>query len=200
MVDKDKYRKVVEKRSSGSDEKSGKDDEIRITAKGRTALYVTYAGKLMTEKNLDSFTLKATGVALATAVTVAEVLKRRYKGLHQITKLGVVEVTDNWEPKDAAAGLEPITTSRNVSFIEITLSTKELDKADKGYQEPLDESLVEEVDGETEQKKGERRGKGNGKGGKGKEKGGKEKGGKRSSGKRGSKGKGKKEKNGTSPE
>ena len=41
-----------------------------------------------------------------------------------------------------------ITSKRNVSFIEITLSKKELDKANIGYQEPLDPSLVVEVDPE----------------------------------------------------
>merc|ERR1711920_934800 len=98
------------------------------------------------EKEMKSFTVKATGTALATAVTVVEVIKRRFKGLHQITKLGSVEVTDEWEPLEE--GVDPVTGTRSVSFIEIVLSKKELDKSDKGYQEPLDESLVTEYDPE----------------------------------------------------
>jgi len=204
----EKYRRVPKKAAT---EKSA-DDEIRITAKGRTATYVTYASKLLNEKAMETFTLKATGAALATAVTVAEVIKRRFKGLHQITKLGSVEVTDEWEPLEE--GLDPVTGTRAVSFIEIVLSKQELDKSDKGYQEPLDESLVQEFDpeevargkprnkeGDGERKskgKGKRdskgKGKGKGKDGKGKGKG-KSKGkgkGKGKSGKKGSgKGKGK---------
>jgi len=171
------------------------DDEIRVTAKGRTATYVSYASKLFNEKEMDEFTLKATGAALATAVTVAEVIKRRFKGLHQITKLGSVEVIDEWEPLEE--GLDPVKNTRNVSFIEITLSKKMLDTKHIGYQEPIDESLVVEMDpddmikggprkprssdGEDGEKKRKGKGKGKGKKGKGKGKeGGKGKKGKRS--------------------
>jgi len=197
----EKYRRVPKKTAT---EKSA-DDEIRITAKGRTSTYVTYASKLFHEKNLEAFTLKATGAALATAVTVAEVIKRRFKGLHQITKLGSVEVTDEWEPLEE--GLDPVTGTRSVSFIEIVLSKGELDKSDKGYQEPLDESLVQEFDPEDiarggkprprdsdgEPKEGGKKGKGKGKGSKGKGKGAKGKGkGKSGKGKgKGKSGKGK---------
>jgi len=190
----DKYKRKI---STVEKEKSA-DDEIRVTAKGRTATYVSYASKLFNEKEMSEFTLKATGAALATAVTVAEVLKRRFKGLHQITKLGSVEVTDEWEPIEE--GLDSITSKRNVSFIEITLSKKELDSSNIGYQEPLDEALVVEVDAEDmlkggprreggERKKGKGKGKGKGKrsseeGGKGKKKGkGKGKGRKKGKGK-----------------
>ncbi|CAD7966906.1 unnamed protein product [Amoebophrya sp. A25] len=195
----DKYKRKV---SSTEKEKSA-DDEIRVTAKGRTATYVSYASKLFNEKEMDAFTLKATGAALATAVTVAEVLKRRFKGLHQVTKLGSVEVTDEWEPLEE--GLDPVTSVRNVSFIEITLSKKELDKTDIGYQEPLDESLVVEVDPEEMLKGGPRkeggeggkRRKGKGKGKKGEKGKGKSKG--KGKGKKG-KGKGKKNKGGDDDE
>ena len=98
----DKYkRKMVER-----EKETTADDEIRISAKGRTATYVSYASKLFTEKEMESFTLKATGAALATAVTVCEVLKRRVKGLHQVTKLGSIQVTDEWEPIEE--GLDPV--------------------------------------------------------------------------------------------
>lgn len=204
----EKYRRVPKKTAT---EKSA-DDEIRITAKGRTATYVTYASKLFNEKEMDAFTLKATGAALATAVTVAEVIKRRFKGLHQITKLGSVEVTDEWEPLEE--GLDPVTGTRSVSFIEIVLSKKELDKEDKGYQEPLDESLVTEYDpedvargrpkkaegGESKEggkkkgkgKRSSSKGKGKGKKGEGKKGKGKKGEGKKGKGKgKGKKGKGK---------
>ncbi|CAD7955927.1 unnamed protein product [Amoebophrya sp. A120] len=176
----EKYRR----KAPVKEEKSA-DDEIRVTAKGRTATYVSYASKLFNEKNMDEFTLKATGAALATAVTVAEVVKRRFKGLHQITKLGSVEVVDEWEPIEE--GLDPVTNTRNVSFIEITLSKKELDKKNIGYQEPIDESLVEEIDPEEMLRGGPRKAREEGD-----EEGKKTKKGKgKGKGKKGSKGKGK---------
>lgn len=51
-------------------------------------------------KKFDAFTIKATGQALATAVTVAEIIKRRFKGIHQMTKIGSLEVNDEYELKE----------------------------------------------------------------------------------------------------
>lgn len=185
----DKYRRVIKKDSAPTAE-----DEVRVTAKGRIAAYVNYGSGLFNEKNLDKFTIKATGTALATAVTVAEVLKRRFKGLHQITKLHSVEIEDEWEPTEE--GLEVVKQIRNVSCIEILLSKTELDTTDKGYQEPLPESEVKELSpeelnrggrrqkGEGRSSKGKGKGKGKGKNNKGKGKG-------KGKGKKGEKGKGK---------
>merc|ERR1712039_358625 len=96
-------------------------------------------------------------------------------------------------------GLEKVTDTRSVSTMEITLSKEQLDTSNKGYQPPIDASLVKELDTEDMMKprgRGRGRGKGSGKGrGKGKGKG------KGRSGSKGSpKGKGKgKGKGGKSP-
>lgn len=208
----EKYRRVMKKSERKED---SKEDEIRITAKGRPGLYVAYAAKLFQEKELPGFTLKATGQALGTAVVVAEVIKRRFKGLHQITTLGSTVVEDEWEPLEE--GLDAVTSKRNVSFIEIELSTKSLDAENKGYQEPIDESLVTEYKDNPREgledeeggkprrkgrgkrgskkgsKKGEKKGKGKGEKGEGKSEGKRSgsKGGKGKGKRKGSKGKGK---------
>ena len=46
--------------------------------------YITYAGKIFNELSKDTMVIKATGNALPKAVQVAEVIKRRFKGLHQV--------------------------------------------------------------------------------------------------------------------
>merc|ERR1719281_156169 len=120
-------------------------------------------------------TITASGNALTKAVSTAEVIKRRFKGLHQITKLGNQEIVDEYEPLEE--GLDKVTDTRNIPFIEITLSKEPLDTSDVGYQPPIDESLVKEIDPEDIGKprgRGRGRGKGRGKGkskGKGKGKG-----------------------------
>merc|ERR1711862_797341 len=84
---------------------------------------------------------------------------------------GSQEIVDEYEPLEE--GLDKVTETRNMPFIEITLSKEPLDTSDKGYQAPLDESLVKELDPE-ELEKPRGRGKGRGKGkskGKGKGKG-----------------------------
>lgn len=134
----DKYRRIAKEKST----KETPEDEIRVTATGRTATYVTYAAKLFNEKKLDKCTIKATGTALPTAVTLVEIIKRRFKGLHQITNLGSTDIVDEYEPLEE--GLDKVTDVRQVSFIEITLSKKELDKKNNGYQVPISEDLVKE--------------------------------------------------------
>merc|ERR1712204_135535 len=106
------------------------------------------------------------------AVTAVEIIKRRFKGLHQITKLGSQEVVDEYEPLEE--GLDNVTETRNLPFLEITLSKTALDSSDKGYQPPIDESLVKEVTAEEEEERRERKkskGAGKGKSEKGKGKG-----------------------------
>merc|ERR1712019_243432 len=115
------------------------------------------------------------------AVTLAEVVKRRFKGLHQIAGLSTTEIVDEYEPIEE--GLDKVTETRTLSCIEIKLSKEALDTSDKGYQAPLPESEVTDYDPEKAAAgRGRGRGKGRGKGkskgkGKGKSKGkGKEKG------------------------
>merc|ERR1712187_307488 len=101
---------------------------------------------------------------------MGEVIKRRFKGLHQITKLGSQEIVDEYEPLEE--GLDKVTESRNLPFVEIKLSKDPLDTSDKGYQAPLDESEVKEYDPEEMASLGRGRGSGSGRGkGKGKGKG-----------------------------
>merc|ERR1711879_1126598 len=112
--------------------------------------------------------IKATGNALTKAVTLAEVVKRRFKDLHQITALLSTEIVDEYEPLEE--GLDKVIDTRSVPVIEITLSKEKLDTSDKGYQPPLDASEVTEFDSEEMLKpRGRGRGTGRGKGkGKGK--------------------------------
>jgi len=162
----DKYRRV-EKVKEEADGKN--DEEIRLTAQGSISAYVGRAGTVFNELEKQHVLLKATGGALTKAVTTAEVIKRRFKGLHQITKIGAIELTDEYMPLEE--GLEIVFDTRSVPFIEITLSKEALDTSDMGYQPPIDESLVKDVDPE-EISKGRGRGKGGGRGkGKGDDKG-----------------------------
>lgn len=166
----DKYRKVIKPKDINLEKE---EEEIRVTAVGSVSAYVGRAAKVYNELNKTKVVIKASGNALTKAVTLGEVIKRRFKDLHQVTVLGSVEIVDEYEPLEE--GLEKVTDTRNVSTIEITLSKETLDSSDKGYQAPLDASLVTEVDMEEMMKpRGRGRGKGSGKGeskGKGKSKG-----------------------------
>ncbi|CAK0809799.1 unnamed protein product [Prorocentrum cordatum] len=161
----EKYRKVVKPKST----EEIAEDEIRVTAAGSVSAYVSRVAKVFTELEKPSVTIKATGGALTKAVTLAEVVKRRFKGLHQITSVGSLEVVDEYEPIEE--GLDPVTDTRTLTVIEIKISKEPLDTSDKGYQAPIDEALVTDYDPDKVSKsrgrgkgKGKSKGKGKGKG------------------------------------
>merc|ERR1711972_939332 len=104
------------------------------------------ANTLFNEQDKKTMTITGTGNAITKAVTLAEVAKRRFKGLHQITSLSSTEIVDEYEPLEE--GLDKVTDTRTVSVMEIVLSKDALDTSDKGYQAPIDESLVTEYDAE----------------------------------------------------
>merc|ERR1712060_706942 len=170
------------------------ETEIRVTAVGSVAAYCARANTLFNEQDKKAITITGTGNAITKAVTLAEVAKRRFKGLHQVTSLSTTEIVDEYEPLEE--GLDKVTDTRTLSCIEIKLSKDALDTSDKGYQAPLPESEVTEYDPEKAaagRGRGGGRGKGRGKGkskGKGKDKG---KGKGKSKGKSKGKGKGKDE-------
>jgi len=57
------------------------DFEVRLNARGTPSKYIAYAGYLFNEKKYDRIVLKASGLAMPFAVTTAEILRRRIKGL-----------------------------------------------------------------------------------------------------------------------
>uniref|UniRef100_A0A673ACX8 Ribonuclease P/MRP 25 subunit-like n=1 Tax=Sphaeramia orbicularis TaxID=375764 RepID=A0A673ACX8_9TELE len=78
----------------------------------------------------------ANGKGVSKAITCAEIVKRRVKGLHQLTKLLYSTVEEVWEPLEPTAGLDSLTVSRNLPSIWILLSTEPLDQGQPGYQAP----------------------------------------------------------------
>merc|ERR1711957_1013451 len=135
---------------------------IRVSAVGSVSAYVSRAATVFNELNKSYITITGTGNAVTKAVTAAEVVKRRFKGLHQINSLSTQEVVDEYEPLEE--GLDKVTETRNISVLRIKLSKDALDTADKGYQAPIPESEVKELDMEALQKP-RGRGKGKGRGG-----------------------------------
>ncbi|KAF8820223.1 alba 1 [Cardiosporidium cionae] len=159
-VSMEKYRKVPRVKEPIQ------PDEIRIMSDGRIANYLNYAIRLFEEQKRTSLTIKATGNAIGRAISLAETIKRKFKGIHQITKCDWTVIMDVFEPIEE--GLNEIKHERTVSFLEIKLSKEKLDENDPGYQSPLDESLVTEfTEEEIEQSKngtlyrGRGRGRGN---------------------------------------
>jgi len=172
----EKYR-LIEKEKEPTPE-----DQVRIRSKGRVGAYITYGVKMLMDGK-DTITVKGTGQSLPKVVQVAEIIKRRVKNLSSITKLGSTEFEDSYEPLEE--GLEAVTNKKTVTFLEITLSTKDMDTKALGYAPPVPQDEVEELSIEEMEKRGARsedskprkrkpakgKGKGKGKDAKGKGKG-----------------------------
>ncbi|CAB1422795.1 unnamed protein product [Pleuronectes platessa] len=113
------------------------------------------------------------GVAgVSKAITCAEIVKRRVKGLHQLTRLLYSTVVEVWEPLEPAAGLDSLTVNRNLPAIWILLSRDQLDCGQPGYQAPgrydglwVQSANREEGGGPPAQRPGHRRKRGGGGGG-----------------------------------
>ncbi|XP_064979056.1 uncharacterized protein LOC135620223 [Musa acuminata AAA Group] len=127
----DRYQKVEKPRP----ESAINENEIRITSQGVIRNYVSYATSLLQERRGREIVLKAMGQAISKAVAIAEIIKKRFPGLYQDTAISSVSITDVWEPIEE--GLVPLETTRHVSMISISLSTRELNKNSPGFQVPL---------------------------------------------------------------
>ncbi|EYU36810.1 hypothetical protein ABFS82_14G302200 [Erythranthe guttata] len=127
----DRYQKVEKPKADTPID----ENEIRITSQGRMRSYITYAMTLLQEKGSDEIVFKAMGRAINKTVTIVELIKRRIADLHQITAIQSTDITDTWEPLEE--GLQILETTRKVSMVTITLSKKELDTKNIGYQPPI---------------------------------------------------------------
>ncbi|KAG2437455.1 hypothetical protein HXX76_006105 [Chlamydomonas incerta] len=115
------------------------ENEIRVRSTEPPRIYVSQALSLLKDKGHRTIVIKAMGKAINKTVAIAEVVKRRVGGLHQLTSTGSMVLTDEYEPNEEGAGqgLSPIQVSRNVSVLTITFSLDGLDSANPGYQPPL---------------------------------------------------------------
>ncbi|RAL47402.1 hypothetical protein DM860_013367 [Cuscuta australis] len=135
----DRYQRVEKPRA----ETPIAENEIRITSQGRMRNYITYAMTLLQEKEAEQIVFKAMGRAINKAVTIVELIKRRIVGLHQITSITSADVIDTYEPLEE--GLLPLENTRHVSMITVTLSKKELNTKNVGYQMPIPKEQVKVV-------------------------------------------------------
>jgi sulfite reductase beta subunit-like hemoprotein len=106
-------------------------------------VYVKEAVLLFKKNRMDKIQLKASGMALAHAVAVAEDIRRVVRGVHQLASFSKRTVTDVYEP--TKSGLESVTRERALPTLDITLSLVPLNKADPGYQVPLPDAQVKEM-------------------------------------------------------
>lgn len=96
---------------------------MRITPSGAVRAYVGYGERMLADPEVARVRLIATGKAIGKAVSVAEILKRKHSGLHQISEL---------------TPAQPAQDGRLVSCLSILLaaSTEHVDTKHPGYVAP----------------------------------------------------------------
>lgn len=144
----DKYKRIEKAQDSLP------ANEIRVKRKVGIGRYLKRAHDLFNETENPTGTVIIKGVsnAVESAVKLAELIKHRVAGLHQINKITNITIDDEYEPLEE--GLDHLKFTRIVTMLEIKLSKAPLDTTDIGYQAPIDESEVQEY---SERLDGERR-------------------------------------------
>jgi len=131
----DKYYRVPR-----SSEKDAEPNEIRVGFSNKVNVSVEAGLNLLKDKGQDTIIIKALGSKVAKAIFVAEIIKLRVLGLHQITEIGTTNIVTEYLPKEE--GLDKVQLTKQTAFVKITLSTKTLDTTNPGYQPPLPEDKV----------------------------------------------------------
>lgn len=82
---------------------SSPETEIRVNSKTQKVRYLTYVASLF-EKGKDTVCIKGAGYAIPTAVSLSNLLRHRFAGLHQIVEIGTVDIEDEYEPLEEGTG------------------------------------------------------------------------------------------------
>ncbi|XP_071940922.1 uncharacterized protein [Antedon mediterranea] len=111
-----------------------KDDAVvmRVKNGSRVKNLIGFAIRNFKDDKTRQITFTGAGPAVSKTITCAEIMKRKFKNIHQITKLFRKEIEEYWEP--LKEGLDRLKVTRNVPGICILLSKDSLDASQPGYQ------------------------------------------------------------------
>lgn len=137
---KDKYQLVKEKEEHAQ----AAENEIYVTNEGKPNKFYAYGAEYLLRNKDNNLRIKASGKAIFKAFLIAELIRKRVKGLHQLTKIDSTDSITKYVSLEE--GLDDISITKKLSVVEITLSFEALDKDHYGYMPPLPEGEVKEID------------------------------------------------------
>lgn len=108
--------------------------QMRINQGTKIRNVMGFAFKKMGDKEVRQIAWNGSGSSVNKTITCAEIMKRKLKNLHQITKIRFKRIEEHWIPK--VEGLEPLKVNRDIPAISILLSKDPLDTSEPGYQPP----------------------------------------------------------------
>jgi ribonuclease P/MRP protein subunit RPP25 len=92
MTDLTKYKKVRAERDTVD------DNIIRVNRKTPANTFVDDIIDRFMVKNTKEVTLSSLGAAISKTITIAEVVKHRVPGLHQLSEIKTIVLNDAYEP------------------------------------------------------------------------------------------------------
>ncbi|KAM9588536.1 ribonuclease P protein subunit p25-like protein [Harpia harpyja] len=140
--------------------------EMKVKDGSKIRNLMGYAIRKMEQESVRQILFTGSGKAVSKTITCVEIMKRRLKELHQITKVLFKQIEEIWEPIVPEAGLDALTVKRNIPAICVLLSKDALNPQEPGYQAPGSfdafwiETLKAESQGQMKRKKGGGRGAG----------------------------------------
>ncbi|CAF1069195.1 unnamed protein product [Brachionus calyciflorus] len=105
---------------------------MNVKAGSKTTNLVNYATRQFEKDNLNQITWNGMGDALNKVVACAEIMKKRFKNLYQINKIGFSKSEELWLSN--LENLRDIKIVRETPSICIILSKTPLDQNEAGYQ------------------------------------------------------------------
>jgi len=108
--------------------------EMKVTSGSKIRNLIGYASSSMSDNSVRCMTWNGTGNATNKTISCSEIIKRKIKGLHQITQIGYMRVEELWQP--SIEGLDTLKVNTNVPTISILLSKDPLDSNNPSYQAP----------------------------------------------------------------
>ncbi|XP_067829392.1 ribonuclease P protein subunit p25-like protein [Heptranchias perlo] len=110
--------------------------EMRVKEGSKIRNLMGFAMGRMELEGTKQIVFSGSGRAVTKTITCVEIMKRRIRGLHQITKLRYKSMQEIWEHREPQEGSQNLTLLKNVPSICILLSKEPLDPAEAGYQPP----------------------------------------------------------------
>ncbi|KAL3831505.1 hypothetical protein ACJMK2_023246 [Sinanodonta woodiana] len=108
--------------------------EMKVNSGSKIKNLMGFAMIKIKEPNIRTISWNGSGNAITKTISCAEIMKRKIKGLHQITKIRYRRIEEYWEPK--VEGLERLKVNKDIPAISILLSKDPLDSSEPSYQAP----------------------------------------------------------------
>ena len=110
--DLEKYKKVRAERDQVV------DDVIRVNRKSPASTFVDQIIAKFNDDKVKEVVLSSLGAAISKTITIAEVIKHRIPGVHQVNEIKTIVLDDAYEPLEEFKSELKNITVETINFIE----------------------------------------------------------------------------------